>query len=382
MNILITGSKGFIGKNLVVSLQNIKDGKLKNSPLSSDINLLEFNIDSEQNLLDEFCKIADVVVHLAGINRPLNPEEFMQGNFSFTEQVLKTLKKYDSKASFIITSSIQADLDNLYGLSKKAAENLIMEYSKNNNVDVMIYRLPNVFGKWCKPNYNSVVATFCYNIANNLPITINNTRTELTLVYIDDVVDELINAIAKKPNRVDEFCEVDKTHNASLGYIADLLYSFKNIRLDLSLPNVGDEFINKLYATYLSYLPSKSFSYPLKMNVDSRGSFTEIIRTQNAGQFSVNISKAGITKGNHWHHTKNEKFLVVSGKGVIRFRDMKNQNSEIIEYFVCGDKLEVVDIPTGYTHNIENLGDSDMVTFMWSNECFNPDKPDTYFEEV
>ncbi len=382
MNILITGSKGFIGKNLVVSLKSIIDGKLKNSPISSNLNLLEFNIDSPQNLLDEYCKVADVVVHLAGINRPLNTEEFMHGNFSFTEQLLNNLKKHNNKANFIITSSIQAELDNPYGISKKAAENSIVEYSKNNDVDVMIYRLPNVFGKWCKPNYNSVVATFCHNIANDLPIKINDPQTQLNLVYIDDVVDELIGAIANKPNRVGNYCQVKKSYSVNLGNIANLLYSFKNSRKDLSVPNVGDEFTNKLYATYLSYLPQKDFSYPLKMNVDNRGSFTEIIRTQNSGQFSVNISKAGITKGNHWHHTKNEKFVVVSGKGVIRFRDIKDENSEIIEYYVSGDKIEVVDIPTGYTHNIENLGNSDMVTFMWSNECFNPDKPDTFFEEV
>ena|GEM_PF-240378 len=280
----------------------------------------------------------------------------------------------------LITSSIQANLDNPYGRSKKAGEDLVFNFGKENDNKTLVYRLPNLFGKWCRPNYNSVVATFCYNIANDLPIKINDPNVVLTLAYIDDVVEEFINALEGRENRNGEFCEVSKTYNVSLGKIAELIYSFKKTREEHTIPNMSDEFTKKLYNTYLSYLPKDKFSYELKMNVDNRGSFTEFIKTLNRGQVSVNISKPGITKGNHWHHTKNEKFLVVSGKGVIRFR--KIDSDEIIEYYVSGDKLEVVDIPPGYTHNIENLGDTDLVTIMWANEPFDPEKPDTYYLEV
>jgi UDP-2-acetamido-2,6-beta-L-arabino-hexul-4-ose reductase len=280
----------------------------------------------------------------------------------------------------MLSSSTQAALNNLYGQSKKAGEDLFFLYAEDTGAKVLVYRFPNVFGKWCRPNYNSAVATFCYNIAHDLPITVNDRSVVMRLVYIDDVVAELIHALTSDKNRNGEYCEVPVVHTITLGEIVDHIYSFKASRDSRTVPDMSDEFTKKLYATYLSYLPEDQFSYELKMNCDPRGSFTEIIRTLDRGQFSVNISKPGITKGNHWHNTKNEKFLVVSGKGVIRFRRVDSE--EILEYYVSGDKLEVVDIPVGYTHNIENLDDIDMVTFMWCNECFDPDKPDTYFEKV
>ena len=369
MKILVTGAKGFIGKNLVAELKNRKY-----------MDIFEYDKDTNPNLLDEYCKNANFVFHLAGVNRPKEQSEFMEGNFGFTSILLDTLKKYHNNCPVMISSSIQAELDNPYGKSKKAGEDLLFEYGKETGAKVLVYRFPNVFGKWCRPNYNSAVATFCYNISHNLPITINDPNVVMRLVYIDDVVDELINALNGKENRVGNFCEVPIVHTIKLGEIADLLYSFKKSREERSIPDMSDAFTKKLYSTYLSYLPENQFSYELKMNVDNRGSFTEFIKTPERGQVSINISKPGITKGNHWHHTKNEKFLVVSGKGVIRFR--KVDSDDIIEYYVSGDKLEVVDIPPGYTHNIENLGDTDMVTIMWANECFDPEKPDTYYLEV
>ncbi len=304
----------------------------------------------------------------------------MEGNFGFTSTLLEKLKKYGNICPVMISSSIQAKLDNPYGRSKKAGEDLLFNYSQETGARVLVYRFPNVFGKWCRPNYNSAIATFCHNIAHDLPIIVNDPKIVLNLVYIDDLVNELINALEGKENRVGDFCEVPVVYTVTLGKIVELIYSFKKSREELSIPDMSDEFTKKLYSTYLSYLPEDQFSYELKMNVDNRGSFTEFIRTLDRGQVSVNISKPGITKGNHWHHTKNEKFLVVSGNGVIRFR--KIDSDEIIEYFVSGDKLEVVDIPPGYTHNIENLGDTDMVTIMWANEPFDPENPDTYYLEV
>ena len=380
MKLLITGAKGFMGKNLVSQLKNIRDGKIKNSELTSNLIIYEYDIDTDPHLLNDYTKDCDFVFHLAGVNRPKNEEEFMSGNFGFTSILLDLLKKQHNKAPVLITSSIQALLDNPYGKSKKAGENLLFQYSMDTGSQVYVYRLPNVFGKWCRPNYNSAVATFCNNIANGLDITINDPNHDMKLVYIDDVENKFINALNAKENRKDSYCYVPITHEIKLGKIAELLYSFKESRKNLSIPNQQDSFAKKLYATYLSYLPMNEFSYPLKMNVDNRGSFTEFLKTDEYGQVSVNISKPGIIKGNHWHHTKNEKFLVVKGKGMIRFRRL--DSNEIIEYRVSGDKLEVVDIPTGYTHNIENLGDDDMVTIMWANEKFNPEKPDTYFEEV
>jgi len=369
MKILVTGAKGFIGKNLIAQLKNRKYD-----------DIFEFDKETYPNLLDDYCKEADFVFHLAGVNRPKEQTEFMEGNFGFTSELLESLKKHNNTCPVMISSSIQAELDNPYGESKKAGEDLLFSYSEETGAKVLVYRFPNVFGKWCRPNYNSAVATFSHNVAHDLPIQVNDSSVVMNLVYIDDVVNEFINSLKGKENKVEEFCEVPVVHTITLGEIVDLIYSFKRSREDRSVPNMADEFTKKLYSTYLSYLPEDKFSYELKMNVDQRGSFTEFIKTPDRGQVSVNISKPGITKGNHWHHTKNEKFLVVSGKGVIRFRKLDSE--EIIEYFVSGDKMEVVDIPTGYTHNIENLGDGDMVTIMWANEAFDPEKPDTYFLEV
>lgn len=367
--ILVTGAKGFVGKNLVLELKN-----------RGYTNILEYDIDCDEKLLDTFAKECEFVLHLAGVNRPQNESEFMEGNFGFSSILLEKLKQNNNKSPILITSSIQAELDNPYGKSKKAGEDLIFKYGKDNDIKTLVYRLPNVFGKWCRPNYNSAVATFCNNIANNIDITVNDPNVLMNLVYIDDVVNEFIGALSANEHKDGDFCFVPTTHKVRLGEIVDLLYSFKESRKNLSIPNMGDEFTKKLYATYLSYLPKNEFAYTLKMNIDNRGSFTEFLKTKEQGQVSVNISKPHITKGNHWHNTKNEKFLVVSGNGVIRFR--KPDSDEIIEYFVSGEKLQVVDIPVGYTHNIENLGDCDMVTIMWVNEIFDPDKPDTYFLEV
>ena len=380
-NILITGAYGFVGKNLSESLACIRDGKDRTHPELEIGEIYLYDVDTDPALLPEYCKKADFVFHLAGVNRPKDTAEFMQGNFGFTTTLLDTLKSVGNKAPIMISSSIQAALDNPYGQSKKAGEDAVFAYGKENNVDVLVYRFPNLFGKWCRPNYNSVIATFCNNIANDLPITVNDRSVVLTLCYIDDLVSEMLRALAGNPSRAGEFCEVPVTHKISLGELADTLISFKESREKRSVADMSDPLTKKLYATYLSYLPPEDgFSYPLTMNVDARGSFTEVFRTEERGQVSVNISKPGIVKGNHWHHTKNEKFLVVSGKGVIRFR--KVGESKVYEYFVSGDKLEVVDIPTGYTHNIENLGDGDMVTLMWANECFDPARPDTYYLEV
>ena len=380
MNILITGAKGFIGKNLIAELNNIKEGKAKTYRLTSDLTLFEFDTDTDPALLDGFSKEANFVFHLAGVNRPKDQTEFMEGNFGFTSLLLDTLKKHGNNCPVMLSSSIQAELDNPYGVSKKAGEDLLFHYGKEVGADVLIYRFPNVFGKWCRPNYNSAVATFCNNIANDLPIQVNNRSANMTLVYIDDVVKELISALEGKPNRVGEFCMVPVEHKITLGEIVDLIYSFKESRGSLQVVDLGDRFTKKLYSTYLSYLPVDRFSYPLKMNIDERGSFTEFLKSPDRGQVSINISKPGITKGQHWHHTKNEKFLVVSGRGVIRFR--KIDEEKVYEYYVSGDKLEVVDIPVGYTHNIENLGDTDMVTVMWVNEVFDPEHPDTFFLPV
>lgn len=369
MKILVTGAKGFIGKNLIAELRNRKYD-----------DIFEFDKETDSKLLDNYCKDADFVFHLAGVNRPKEQSEFMEGNFGFTSELLNALRKYENFCPIMLSSSIQAEMGNPYGESKKAGEDLLFNYSEETGAKVLIYRFPNVFGKWCRPNYNSAIATFCHNIAHDLPIQVNNPTVVMNLVYIDDVVNELINALESKENKSEEFCKVPVVHTITLGEIVDLIYSFKKSREDRSVPNMTDVFTKNLYSTYLSYLPEDKFSYELKMNVDQRGSFTEFIKTPERGQVSVNISKPGITKGNHWHHTKNEKFLVVSGIGVIRFR--KIDSDEVIEYFVSGDKMEVVDIPTGYTHNIGNLGDTDMVTIMWANEPFDSDKPDTYFLPV
>ena len=370
MKILVTGAKGFIGKNLVLELKN-----------RGYEDVYGYDIDTDQNLLDEYAKKAEFVFHLAGINRPKDTEEFMQGNYGAASLLLDKLKKSGNKCPVMLSSSIQAEQDNPYGISKKAGEDLLFEYAKETGAKVYVYRFPNVFGKWCRPNYNSAVATFCHNIANNLPIQVNDRSRVMDLVYIDDLLQELIRALEGGPSiNSSGYCYVPVTHTLTLGEIADLIASFKESRNSLLIPDMGDEFTKKLYSTYLSYLPKDEFNYPLKMNIDQRGSFTEIIRTKERGQFSVNITKPGITKGNHWHHTKNEKFLVVSGKGIIRFRSI--DSDEIIKYCIDGEKMEVVDIPPGYTHNIKNTGDIDLVTFMWVNEPYDPEKTDTYFLEV
>jgi UDP-2-acetamido-2,6-beta-L-arabino-hexul-4-ose reductase len=380
MNVLITGAKGFVGKNLVANLKNIRDGKDRTTGLDPDLNILEYDLDTDRTLLETYCESADFVFHLAGVNRPKDQSEFMSGNYGFTSDLLAALKKHGNTCPVMLSSSTQAMLDNPYGHSKKAGEDLLFSYSKETGAKVLVYRFPNIFGKWCRPNYNSAVATFCNNIVHDMPITVNDRNVNMTLVYIDDVVSELIRALQGRETREGSYCRVPVEHKITLGEIVDLIYHFKASREERGVPDLSDPFTRKLYATYLSYLPTDHFSYPLKMNEDIRGSFTEIIRTPDRGQFSVNISKSGITKGNHWHNTKNEKFLVVSGKGVIRFR--KIDEDKVYEYHVSGDHPEVVDIPTGYTHNIKNLGSNDMVTFMWASEPFDPAKPDTYSLEV
>lgn len=381
MNILITGAKGFVGKNLVCSLNNIKFGKDRTRNILID-EIFEFDIDTEKALLSEYCKNADFVFHLAGVNRPKDEKEFMEGNFGFTSELLELLKKNNNKAPIMISSSIQASLDNPYGKSKKAGEELIFAYGKDNGVKTLVYRFPNLFGKWCRPNYNSAVATFCNNIAKDLEITVNDRNHMMTLCYIDDVVCELINALENKENRVDNYCYVPVEHKIALGEIADLLYKFKEQSNTLVMPEIPDNsFEKKLYSTYLSYLPKEKVSFPLKMNADDRGSFTELLKTEKCGQFSVNISKPGITKGQHWHHTKWEFFIVVSGHGLIQER--KIGSSEVLNFEVSGDKIEAVHMLPGYTHNIINLSETEnLVTVMWANEQFDPNRPDTFFEVV
>lgn len=369
VKILVTGANGFVGKNLIAELNNKGYNEI-----------YKFDIDTDKSLLDEYAGNCEFVFHLAGVNRPKDEKEFMAGNFGFTSELLELLKKHNNKAPILITSSIQAERDNPYGNSKRAGEELLFNYSKETGAKVLVYRLANLFGKWSRPNYNTVVATFCHNIARGLDIQINNADAELTLCYIDDVLDEFIRALEGNETKNGKYCCVPVTHQIKLGDLADRIISFKESRKDLSIPNMEDELTKKLYSTYLSFLSEDSFSYDLNMHCDNRGSFTEFIRTPERGQVSVNVAKPGITKGNHWHHTKNEKFLVVSGTGLIRFR--KIGSDEIIEYKVSGEKLQVVDIPTGYTHSIVNIGDTDMVTVMWANEAFNSQKPDTYFLEV
>lgn len=382
MKVLITGAKGFVGRNLVSQLHNIQTGKAGCYAVQGgELTVFEYDTDSTLEELEEYCRQADFVFNLAGVNRPKSQEAFMEGNFGFASTLLDTLKRYNNTCPVMISSSVQAELDNPYGESKRAGEQLLFEYSKETGAKVLVYRFPNVFGKWCRPNYNSAVATFCNNIANDLPITVNDPSVVMNLVYIDDVVDELIGALGGEEHRSGSFCEVPVVHTITLGGIVELLNSFKEMHENLSVPNLGDAFTRKLYTTYLSYLPKEKFAYPLKMNVDERGSFTEIIRTNARGQFSVNISKPGITKGQHWHHSKNEKFVVVSGHGLIQLR--KIGTDEVIEFEVCGERMEVVEMIPGYTHNITNLSETeDLVTFMWCNECFDPNRPDTYFEKV
>lgn len=398
MKILVTGAKGFVGKNLVASLKNIRDGKDRVHPIKGlehreDLVIYEYDIDSTPEELDAYCKDADFVFNLAGVNRPKNQEDFMKGNFGFASTLLDTLKKYGNKASVMLSSSIQASLTGRfagseYGKSKLAGEELFQKYSEETGAKVLIYRFPNLFGKWCRPNYNSAVATFSNNIANDLPITVNDRSTELELVYIDDLIEEFILAINGEEHRDENgFCFCPVSFHVTLGEIVDLLYQFKESRKDLSVPDMSDGFTKRLYANYLSYLPADGFSYKLKMNKDDRGSFTEILRTADRGQVSVNISKPGITKGQHWHHAKNEKFVVVSGKGLIQLRKIgEDENGNpypVVNYEVNGDDITVVEMIPGYTHNIINLSETEnLVTVMWANEPFDPEHPDTFGETV
>ena len=418
MKILVTGAKGFVGKNLCAQLNNIKEGKAKCYGDLTVSEVYEYDIDSTVEELDKYCSDCDFVFNLAGVNRPQTPEEFMQGNFGFASLLLDTLKKHGNTCPVMISSSIQATLagrfgTSEYGKSKKAGEELMFEYGKETGAKVLVYRFPNLFGKWCRPNYNSAVATFCNNIANDLPIQVNDRSVEMELLYIDDLVDEMIAALKGNEHRCDydgidvvpfvissdsstvissersesrnlsgRYCYCPVTHKITLGEIVDLIYSFADQPKTLTIPEIPENsFAKKLYSTYLSYLPKEKVAFPLKMNVDDRGSFTELIHTLNCGQVSINISKPGITKGQHWHNTKWEFFIVVSGHGLIQQRSVGSD--EVLNFEVSGDKIEAVHMLPGYTHNIINLSETEnLVTVMYCNEIFNPNKPDTYFEPV
>lgn len=370
MRILITGANGFIGKNLIARL---------NETGSCEIDA--FDLDTPGEKLAEFCARAEFVFHLAGVNRPKEQSEFMAGNLGFTDTLLNALTAAGNRCPVMLSSSTQAALDNPYGLSKRAGEERMRTYAEETGASVYVFRFPNVFGKWSRPNYNSAVATFCHNIARGLPITVNDRETELTLLYIDDLVDAMLSLLDGRVTRGENgICTVPVAHRAKLGWIADTIQGFYDSRTTLAVADQSDPLTKKLYATYLSFLPTDGFAYPLNMHVDARGSFTEFLRTSEHGQVSVNVAKPGIVKGNHYHHTKNEKFLVVSGEAVIRFR--RPDSDDVTEYRVSGEALTVVDIPTGYTHNIENVGTSDLVTLMWANEPFDPERPDTVFLKV
>lgn len=399
MNILVTGAKGFVGRNLVAQLHNIRDGKARWYPVTGDLTVYEYDVDSDPAELDTYCREADFVFNLAGVNRPKDRSEFMKGNFGFASVLLDTLKKYGNKCPVMLSSSIQATLMGRYaasdyGRSKLAGEELFFGYAEETGARVLVYRFPNLFGKWCRPNYNSAVATFCNNIANGLPIQVNDRSTELELVYIDDLVDEMVAAIAGKEHRCEfdgldpvaeedgRYCYVPVSHRATLGGIVDLLHRFAGQPESLVVPEIPEgSFAKKLYSTYLSYLPKEKVAFPLKMNVDERGSFTEMLRSEKCGQVSVNISRPGVTKGQHWHNTKWEFFIVVSGRGLIQQRRVGSD--EVIEFEVSGEDIRAVHMLPGYTHNIINLSDTEnLVTVMWANEVFDPERPDTYFEPV
>ena len=382
MNILITGAGGFIGKNLVCALENIRDGKDRSHPELSIGEIFRCTRQTTEAELKGFCAQADFVFHLAGVNRPKEQAEFMAGNRDFTGSLLKRLEEAENPCPVMLSSSTQAALDNPYGESKRAGERLLRDYGERSGAKTLIYRFPNVFGKWCRPNYNSAVATFCHNRANDLPIQVNDRSTRLTLVYIDDVVQELLAALGGREHRDGDFCCVPVTHSATLGEIVDLIERFRTQPETLVMPEIPNgSFAKKLYSTFLSYLPKEKVAFPLKSNVDARGSFTELLKTANNGQFSVNISKPGITKGQHWHNTKWEFFIVVSGHGLIQERRIGSD--EVIEFEVSGEKLEAVHMLPGYTHNIINLSETEnLVTLMWANEQFDPNHPDTFYQEV
>lgn len=399
MKILVTGAKGFVGRNLCTQLNNIKSGKAKCYGELTIDEVFEYDLDSTPEQLEQWCAECDFVFNLAGVNRPQNTEDFMKGNFGFASTLLDTLKKHGNKAPVMLSSSAQASLtgrfgNSEYGRSKKAGEDLFLQYGEENGVKVLVYRFPNLYGKWCRPNYNSAIATFCNNIANDLPITVNDPSVELEVLYIDDLVEEMISALKGEehhcefeglevlPKEDGRYCYCPVTHKATLGEIVDLLQQFKQMPKTLMIPEIpADSFAKRLYSTYLSYLPKEGAIFDLKMNCDDRGSFTELVHTLNCGQVSINISKPGITKGQHWHHSKWEQFIVVKGHGLIQQR--KEGTDEVIEFEVSGDKIQSVIMLPGYTHNIINLSDTeDIVTVMYSNEVFNPERPDTYFDPV
>ena len=400
MKILVTGTHGFVGRNLVSQLRNIRDGKARNYALSGEeLEIFEYDVDTDPSLLDDYCRQADFVFNLAGVNRPKDTSEFMKGNFGFASTLLETLKKHGNKCPVMLASSIQATLVGRYaasdyGRSKLAGEELFFTYSRETGAKVLVYRFPNLFGKWCRPNYNSAVATFCYNTAHDLPLQVNDPSTRLELLYIDDLVEEMLAALEGKEHRCEfngvetilqedgRYCAAPVTHKVTLGEIVELLHAFSRQPATLVMPEIPPHsFAKKLYSTYLSYLPKEKVAFPLKMNVDARGSFTELLRTENCGQVSVNISKPGITKGEHWHHSKWEFFMVVSGHALIRER--KIGTDEVLEFEVSGREIKAVHMLPGYTHNIINLSETeDLVTVMWANEAFDPSRPDTYYEPV
>lgn len=399
MNILVTGAKGFVGRNLVYHLRNIAEGKDRTRPALSIGEIYEYDVDSTPKQLDDWCKKADFVFNLAGVNRPKEDSEFMEGNFGFASTLLDSLKKHGNRCPVMLSSSIQATLigrygQSDYGRSKLAGEELFFDYAKETGAPVLVYRFPNLFGKWCRPNYNSVVATFCHNIANGLPIQVSDRAVELELLYIDDLMEEMLDALEGRPHRCDydglapvfskhgRYCGAAVTHEATLGQIVDLLERFKAQPQTLIMPEIPNgSFAKKLYSTYLSYLPKEAVCFPLKMNVDQRGSFTELLKTAGCGQFSVNISKPGVTKGQHWHNSKWEFFIVVSGRALIQER--KIGSDEVFEFEVSGENIQAVHMLPGYTHNIINLSSTEeLVTLMWANEAFDPQRPDTFFEVV
>jgi UDP-2-acetamido-2,6-beta-L-arabino-hexul-4-ose reductase len=401
MKILVTGAKGFVGKNLCAALNNIKDGKDRRFPNLAIEAVFEYDIDSTPEELDQYCREADFVFNLAGVNRPKEQSEFMAGNFGFASTLLSNLRKYGNTCPVMLSSSIQATLagrfgTSEYGKSKKAGEKLFFDYSKETGAKVLVYRFPNLFGKWCRPNYNSAVATFCNAFANDLPYTVNDSSVELELLYIDDLVDEMLDALQGKEHHCEfdgvetiykedgRYCAATITHKVTLGEIVELLKEFEEQPKTLMIPEIpAGSFAKKLYSTYLSYLPKEKAAFALKMNVDERGSFTELVHTHNAGQVSINISKPGITKGQHWHNTKFEQFIVVKGHGLIQQRNLNDPEGKVLEWEVSGDKIEAVHMLPGYTHNIINLSDTeDLVTVMYCNEVFDPNKPDTFFDPV
>ena len=400
MKILVTGAHGFVGRNLVSQLRNIRDGKARNYALSGEeLEIFEYDVDTDPSLLDDYCRQADFVFNLAGVNRPKDTSEFMKGNFGFASTLLETLKEHGNRCPVMLASSIQATLVGRYaasdyGRSKLAGEELFFTYSRETGAKVLVYRFPNLFGKWCRPNYNSAVATFCYNTAHDLPLQVNDPSTRLELLYIDDLVEEMLAALEGKEHRCEfdgvetilqedgRYCAAPVTHKVTLGEIVELLHAFSRQPATLVMPEIPPHsFAKKLYSTYLSYLPKEKVAFPLKMNVDARGSFTELLRTENCGQVSVNISKPGITKGEHWHHSKWEFFMVVSGHALIQER--KIGTDEVLEFEVSGSEIKAVHMLPGYTHNIINLSETeDLVTVMWANEAFDPSRPDTYYEPV